>query len=388
MPQLTGELRYHAFIPKPLPPNPRLKMDMEIQALLSDADRALGRLDGVTETLPDPNLFVAMYVRKEAVLSSQIEGTQASLINLLEYELEQASKGASADIGEVVNYVSAMNYGLHRLKDLPVSLRLIKEIHEKLLTGVRGADRNPGEFRSSQNWVGPPGCTILQATFVPPPPADMKAALGDLEKFLYDNRPMPLLVKIGLTHAQFETIHPFLDGNGRIGRLLITLLLCQRGILHHPLLYLSYYFKQNRAEYYDRLIAIRTKGDWEGWLKFFLQGVHAVAHQATDTARKINALRVQHSQMVRARVSGALTGLRLLDLLYLSPVLTVKNARETLNISYVSANNLFRDFEDLGILMQMTTGRRNRVFAYGPYLNLFLDEESPKVYIPLHNDRD
>ncbi len=360
---------------------------MQMQTLLSDADRALGRLDGVTDTLPNPDLFVAMYVRKEAVLSSQIEGTQASLINLLEFEAERVRRGMPADVGEVVNYTNAMNYGLRHLNELPVSLRLIREIHERLLTGVRGADRSPGEFRKEQNWVGPPGCTLSQATFVPPPPSDMMQALGDLEMFLYDNRPMPLLIKIGLVHAQFETIHPFLDGNGRIGRLLITFLLCEREILRRPLLYLSYYFKQNRTEYYDRLMAIRTKGDWEGWLKFFLRGVHDVSHQATNIARQINALSAHHEELVRTRLRGALTGLRLLDHLYLSPVLTVNGAAEALNLSYVSANNVFRRFESVGLLSRMTGARRNRVFAYAPYLDVFLDEESPQVYVPVRSNR-
>jgi len=381
--QLQGDLRYRAFIPKPLPPDPLLAMeDMELWQLLSDADRALGRLDGVTEVLPNPDLFVTMYVRKEAVLSSQIEGTQASLVDLLEFESEQAVKSIPSDVGEVVNYVSAINYGLTRLGDLPLSLRLIREIHRELLRGVRGDERMPGEFRTSQNWIGPKGCTLAQATFVPPPPEEMKTAMGDLERFLHDDSPMPALIKMGLAHAQFETIHPFLDGNGRIGRLLITFLLCERRILRRPLLYLSYYFKQNRTEYYDRLMGIRTKGDWEGWLKFFLKGVHDVSRQATDTARQIIALRDRDRQMVQNSVPGALKGLALLDRLYELPMVSVKTAAQALGVSNPLANRLIAHFQEVGLLSQITPGRRNRVFAYAPYLDLFLDEASPSVFVP------
>lgn len=380
--QLSGEAQYRAFIPKPLPPEPPVDMGQEMWQLLSDADRALGRLDGVTETLPNPDLFVAMYVRKEAVLSSQIEGTQASLVDILEFEADKAIKGLPGDVGEVVNYVSAMNYGLARVRELPISLRLIREIHAELLRDVRGSERSPGEFRMSQNWIGPQGCSLTDATFVPPPPPEMMSAMGDLERFLHDETPMPLLIKVGQVHAQFETIHPFLDGNGRVGRLLITFLLCERNILRKPLLYLSYYFKRNRQEYYDRLMAVRTRGDWEGWLKFFLRGVHEVAHQATDTARAIISLRDEHQRLVGEKVRGPYTGLRLLDILYYQPIITVKKASEALGVSPVAANKLVADFEAHGLLARMTQARRNRVFAYAPYLDLFLDRESQEVIIP------
>ena len=242
---------YKSFVPAKLPPNPSITMDMEMIKLLSDADRCLGRLDGVTQILPNPELFVAMYVQKEAVLSSQIEGTQASLTDVLEKEEE-----ASGDIKEVVNYVGAMEYGLERLKEFPLCLRLIKEIHNELLKDGRGSTRNPGEFRTTQNWIGPAGCTLTNATFVPPTIPDMKDALGDLEEYLNAEDELPTLIKIALIHAQFETIHPFLDGNGRMGRLLITFWLCEKQILTQPLLYLSYYFKKNRMEYYDRLMDV------------------------------------------------------------------------------------------------------------------------------------
>ena len=369
--QLSGDLRYKAFIPKPLPPNPPLIFDEELLEFLSNADRALGRLDGITETLPNPDLFVAMYVRKEAVLSSQIEGTQSSLVDLLEYESDRAIKGIPGDVEEVMNYVHAMNYGLERLAELPVSLRLIREVHEKLLQGVRGGERMPGEFRTTQNWIGPAGCTIADASFVPPPPHEVMPALGSLEKYIHDESPMPLLVKTGLVHAQFETIHPFLDGNGRVGRLLITLLLCERGILRKPLLYISYYFKQNRAEYYDRLSGIRTRGDWEGWLKFFLKGVYQVSIQATETSRNVLRLREEHRRLVQEKVPGMVNGLALLDALYASPVVTVKLAANLLGVSKAAANTIVARLCDVGILRQIGEGSRNRSFAYSEYLGIF-----------------
>lgn len=272
---------YLAFVPAALPPIPPVKADAEVTRLLSDADWTLGRLDGIATVLPNPNLFVSMYVRQEAVLSSQIEGTQSTLEDVLQFEIDSKGQDFPKDIQEVVNYVGAMNFGLDRLKTLPLSLRLIREIHARLLTGVRGSNRTPGEFRTSQNWIGPDGCTLANATFVPPPVPEMLPALDNLEKFLHDDS-LPLLIQCGLAHAQFETIHPFLDGNGRVGRLLITFLLCQKHALERPLLYLSGYLKRHRAEYYDRLTAIRNDGDWEGWLKFFLRGVHQVGQEAAD----------------------------------------------------------------------------------------------------------
>lgn len=277
--QLEG---YHAFIPAPLPPDPPLATDPELACLLSEADRALGRLDGVATVLPNPDLFVAMYVRHEAVLSSQIEGTQSSLDDVLQFQIDATGKELPKDVEEVVNYVNAMNYGLERIASLPLSLRLIREIHERLMAGVRRAERTPGEFRRSQNWIGPQGCTLSNATFMPPPVHEMQAAVDNFEKFLHDAT-VPVLIQCALAHAQFETIHPFLDGNGRIGRLLITLLLCERKVLHRPLLYLSLFLKVHRSEYYDRLTAIRRDGNWEGWLKFFLGGILEVSQSATAT---------------------------------------------------------------------------------------------------------
>lgn len=362
---------YNAFIPAPLPPDPPVTMDSELARLLSNADRALGRLDGVATVLPNPDLFVSMYVRHEAVLSSQIEGTQSSLDDVLQFEIDAAGKEIPKDVEEVVNYVNAMNYGLQRIEKLPLSLRLIREIHEKLMAGVRGGERTPGEFRRSQNWIGPPGCTLANANFVPPPVHEMQSALDNFEKFLHDAS-LPLLIHCGLAHAQFETIHPFLDGNGRVGRLLITFLLCERKVLHRPLLYLSLFLKVHRAEYYDRLMAVRRDGNWEGWLKFFLRGIEEVSQSATETARAIVNLRETHRQLIADKLAGrAALGTRLLDYLFEQPLVSVALVEKRLDCSFVTANKLVEQLEEIGMLRETTGGQRNRRYRYDPYLALF-----------------
>jgi len=369
--QLSG---YRAFIPAPLPPDPPISRDAELDTLLSHADQALGRLDGCASILPNPDFFVAMYVRYEAVLSSQIEGTQSTLEDLLKFEYDSDDK--IPDAAEVVNYVHAMNYGLARLRELPLSLRLIRGIHAELMRGGRGSRLEPGEFRRSQNWIGPRNCTLAQAIFVPPPPHLLLEAMGELEKFLHSETPMPALLHFGLAHAQFETIHPFLDGNGRVGRLLITFLLCQRGILHKPLLYLSHYFKQHRAEYYDRLMAVRTSGHWEEWLKFFLRGVAEVSQDATRTSRKILDLRETSRQNIIKSLTNSTAGLELLDFLFQSPLLSVKAAAKRLGCSFVKANNLVLQFVKLALLEEVTGWHRNRRFRFKAYLDLF-DTSTP-----------
>lgn len=367
--QSTG---YRAFVPTNLPPDPPVNIDSEMQRLLSEADRALGRLEGSIQTLPNPDLFVLMYVRKEAVLSSQIEGTQASINDLLKAEAKVFDANAPRDVDEVINYVTAMNHGLARLPELPLSVRLIREIHERLLDGVRGRNLQPGELRRSQNWIGPQRSTLMTATFVPPPHQEAANALGELEKFLHQTDDIPPLVKIGLVHAQFETIHPFLDGNGRIGRLLITFFLCQQGILQKPVLYLSHFFKQNRTEYYERLQKIRDEGEWEDWLKFFLKGVATVATQATETARQIVGLREQHRTLITNNFGSAgANGARLLEHLYRRPTTSVNAVKDFLEISYPNANNLVEKFRNNGILFEVTGNARNRQFLYTPYIDLF-----------------
>lgn len=369
--QPTG---YRAFIPAPLPPDPPIAIDDELQALLSKADRALGRLDGSIQTLPNADLYVLMYVRKEAVLSSQIEGTQSSLADLLRAEARIFDPDAPADVQEVSNYVAALNYGLQRLEELPVSARLIREIHERLLRDVRGANLQPGELRQSQNWIGPAGATLTNATFVPPPPHVVPNALGDLERFIHSRNSMPALIRIGLTHAQFETIHPFLDGNGRVGRLLITFLLCEQTILQSPVLYLSHYLKANRAEYYEHLQSIRTQGAWEAWLKFFLRGVAEVSAEATETARAILHLRETDARKMidnLGRVAG--NGLKVHAELFRFPLVSVKAVSELLGVSFPAANRLMERLVEIGILQEVTGNARNRVFHYTDYVQLFSD---------------
>jgi Fic family protein len=362
---------YRAFIPADLPPKPPLAYDNELTRLLSDADRALGRLDGVASVLPNPSLFVSMYVRHEAVLSSQIEGTQSTLEDVVQFEIEGTTIDRPKDLEEVVNYVSAMNYGLKRLASFPLSKRLLCDIHRKLLHGVRGAERQPGNFRTSQNWIGPPGCVLNQADFVPPPPHEMQAALNNFEKFLHDRALLPVLVHCAMAHAQFETIHPYLDGNGRIGRLLITLLLCEREVLRQPLLYLSYYFKAHRAQYYDRLMAVRNDGDWEGWIKFFLRGVFEVSQGASDTARAILELREEDRMAIAEKCSGSTNGLKLLDHLYQQPIISVGMAEKFLKCAYITASKVIDDFQTLEILVETTGRPRNRRFRYQRYWELF-----------------
>ena len=372
--QLTG---YRAFLPEPLPPSPPVQRDPEMDDLHFKATLALGKLDGATETLPNPDLFVFMYVRKEAVLSSQIEGTEASLMDLIEFEAAKLRPGRPTDVKEVVNYVNAMNHGLFRLAELPVSLRLIREIHEHLLRGVRGGSLHPGQFRTSQNWIGPGGCTLETATFVPPPPHEMKHALSDLERFVHSEEPMPALLKVGLVHAQFETIHPFLDGNGRVGRLLITFLLCEKRVLARPLLYLSYFFKKHRSDYYEHLQRVRDEGDWEGWLKFFLRGVEVVAKEATAKARRIVNMREEHRALISDKMGRAApNALTLLEKLYERPIVNVNEVAELTGTAFATANRVVESLEGLGLLVEVTGQKRNRVYSYDPYLKLFRDDET------------
>jgi Fic family protein len=371
---ITQPTGYRAFLPAELPPDPPVELDNELMRLLSDADRALGRLDGVATVLPNPDLFVAMYVRQEAVLSSQIEGTQSTLQDVLAYEANANRETRLGDVEEVVNYVAAMNHGLRRLSQLPVSLRLIKEIHERLMSGVRGSEWQPGEFRRSQNWVGPQGSMLNNADYIPPPVHEMQQALGNLEKFMDDRDSHPVLIQCGLIHAQFETIHPFLDGNGRVGRLLITFLLCERNILLRPLLYLSYYLKARKAEYYDRLTAIRIDGDWESWLKFFLRGIYEVSLSATETARKILALREQHRQLISGEFASSSNALKLHDRMFKTPTFSVGDAKAAMECAFGTANSIVEKLERLGLLREITGQERNRRYQYEPYVRLFDSE--------------
>ncbi len=362
---------YRAFIPGPLPPE-NLLFDTELQALVSQADVAVGRLDGAVQVLPDPDLFVLQYVRREAVLSSQIEGTHASLMDVLEFEAQMEQAETRVDVAEIINYISAMNHGIARLNELPISRRLLCEVHGVLMKDVRGGEphKTPGEFRRSQNWIG--GGSPATARFVPPPHELVGDAFANLEEFLHDPAPMPALVKAGLAHAQFETIHPFLDGNGRTGRLLITIWLVEKGILQRPLLYPSLYFKEHRDEYVNRLQAVRDNGAWESWLAFFLDGIAQVATEATETATRIMQLR----EFDRGRIIDALgrrsgRGLALLDELFKRPVVRTKSVEQLLQVSQPTASALVRDLLGLGVLRELTGKQRYRIFAYADYLNLF-----------------
>jgi len=365
--QLSGNLQYKAFIPNFLPFE--IKSDNELQSLLSRADLSLGRLDGIAETLPDADFFILMYIRKEATLSSQVEGTQATFADVLKAEAKIKDLEIHKDADEILNYINAMNYGLKRLETLPLSLRLIKEIHKILLTGVRGEGREPGEFRRSQNWIGGP--SIQRAFFVPPPPKEVMSLLDNLEKFFYDKSQMPILIKAGLIHAQFEMIHPFLDGNGRIGRLLITFYLCQQKVLNKPLLYLSDFFKKYRQEYYDRLNAFHEKDDIEGWLKFLLEGINITSNEAVETSKKIIKLREEDLKRIFTLGRSVHKATLVFNHLFHTPLVTIKDVERITGLKNPNALMLINKLTKLGILSETTGRKRNKVFAYENYIKLF-----------------
>ncbi len=368
---------YRAFVPDPLPPNPPLEMDGELLQWLEKANRAIGRLDAVSDVLPDSRLFLYQYVRKEALLSSQIEGTQSSFSDLLLFELDEIPGVPLDDTREVSNYIAAMNYGLERLAaGFPLSLRLLREIHAILLRDGRGANKQPGEFRRSQNWLG--GSRPGNAVFVPPPPDQLMNCLDAFERFLHeDGGKTPVLLKAGLTHVQFETIHPFLDGNGRVGRLLITLILVEAGVLREPMLYLSLWFKSHRSEYYDQLQHVRREGQWEGWLKFFLQGVHETAQQAVMTARRLLDLFAQDQERIRrlGRIAGSC--LQLHAHLQQRVIVSIPEATRELGINRTTIGNCLRQLETLGIVREITGQRRNRLFAYDAYVDILSEGTEP-----------
>lgn len=370
--QPTG---YKAFIPLKFPVKDIITWDQNLILLLSQADQAIGSLNAIDQLIPDVDFFILMYVRKEAALSTQIEGTQATLLDVIKADAKLPDTDIPSDVDEIQNYIKAMNYGMERLKTLPLSLRLIREIHEKLLTGVRGQHRNPGEFRKSQNWIGGP--TIATATFVPPPPHEMNQALSDLEKFIHESTvKLPLLIKAGLIHAQFETIHPFLDGNGRTGRLLITFYLYKAGILPRPLLYLSDFFHKNRRDYYDKLNSYRFDTGVEGWLKFFLEGIRTVSKQAVTKAKKITELREKDIKKVSTFGKNADSALSLLNKMYAFPVVDAKLVSAMTKIaSKANVNDLIEKFVKAGILEEITGKQRNRRFIYRRYIEQFIDSE-------------
>jgi len=371
---------FKSFVPKPLPPDPPLNLNGEHYELLDKATLALGRLDGLTGQLPRDvvSLYTYFYVRKEAVLSSQIEGTQSSLSDLILYENNEIPGVPVEDVSEVLQYVKAMYHGLKRLRkdDFPLSLRLIREIHEILLSSGRGSEKMPGEFRTSQNWLG--GTRPGNAKFVPPPASEVIACLGALEKFIHEKHlHMQVLVKTAFVHVQFETIHPFLDGNGRLGRLLITLLLCAEGVLQEPLLYLSLYFKQHRETYYDLLHRVRTEGDWESWLQFFLTGVYETANQAAQTSRGILEL-FQNDQQRIERLGRAIgTTLRIFKLLQCMPLISIPRASQETHISIPTVTAALTRLQELGIVHEVTSKRRSKLYSYEKYIDILSEGTEP-----------
>lgn len=358
---------FRAFVPKALPPDPPLRIEGALARRLERAGIALGRLDGLISLLPDPSLFLYTYVRQEAVLSSQIEGTQSSLSDLLLFEIEEAPGVPIVDVHEVSNYVRAMEHGLERLKEgFPLSNRLLREIHAILLEGVRGGEKDPGEFRRSQNWIG--GSRPGNARYVPPPPERVPELMSDLEKFLHAE--IPVLVKAGIAHAQFETIHPFLDGNGRIGRLLITLIFCKERTLRAPILYLSLFFKEHQQAYYDALQSVRKDGDWEGWLDFYLEGIEEVAGRAAETARKLDAMFHDHRARLHAGRGSSTTVVALHELLKKRIFLTRNLAEKSLKVTWPTADKAMKALLAAGIAAPIPGRKRDRLYCYKPYLEI------------------
>jgi len=371
---VAGEM-VRAFVPPPLPPAPPIDV-LALLERLSLAERALGRLDGITMLLPRQELFLDMYVRKEAVLSSQIEGTQSTLSDLLRFETEAQAGQPIDDIREVSNYVDAMLHGLERLEEMPLSLRLIREMHERLLQSGRGGTKSPGEFRRSQNWIG--GTRPGNALFVPPPTTELDGCLDALERFMHEEESrLPALIKAGLLHVQFETIHPFLDGNGRIGRLLVTLYLCVNGVLRKPLLYLSLYLKTHRNDYYRLLQEVREEGAWEAWLDFFLAGVADTANQAFDAATRIVGLFKEDRERITAESDRAGSALRVHDLFQQNPFLNANRLVERTGLSAPTVNAVLADLERLGVVEEITGRRRGRVFGYRRYLAILSEGTEP-----------
>jgi len=362
---LSGDAAYKSFRPAPLPPE--LNIDDEMLAYLIGATRAIATLDTLATHIPNMNLFVSMYVRKEALLSSQIEGTQATLEDVLDPLIE---KNANQNVADVVNYIKATEFALDRMNSLPLCNRLLKETHAVLMQGVRGQEKNPGEFRISQNWIGAQGSSIKNARYIPPNPQDMVEAMSDLEKYMNADDSLDVLIKAALIHYQFETIHPFLDGNGRVGRLLITLFLLDKQVLHYPALYISYYLKLNRIEYYDRMSEVRAKDNYEQWVKFFLLAMKESAEEATETIQKLNHLHNQNILMIEQMGRQAKTARLIFDYLEKNPIIDIGKTASELGISFNTASSYINRLVDCGILVQTNNAERKRVYAYEEYLSI------------------
>ena len=371
---------YWAFVPHNLPPKLELTWDFAKQ--ISEADRMLSELAGAARTLPNPHLLIEPFSRREAVLSSRIEGTVASLSDLMSFEALGVVHPDRADVKEVANYVAALEYGLKRLAQLPVSSRLMKELHERLMRGTRGEHLTPGEFRRSQNWIGPPGCSLNDATFVPSPVAEMKEALSDLERYIHAESNMPPLVRMALIHYQFEAIHPFLDGNGRIGRLLITLLLCAEGLLPQPLLYLSAFFERHRSEYYRLLLEVSQRGNWLEWITFFLRGVSEQSVDALNRANQLQQLSLEYRETLHAKRSSA-TLLRMCDRLFKNPVFSPNSISKALDLTYVSAQKNIDKLVDAGILREITGRKRGRIYVAQQVMEILEKRDARQLRLKL-----
>ena len=362
---MTGDASYRSFRPSPLPPE--LELNSDLIRLLVAANRVLAILNTAASLIPDTNLFVSMYVRKEALMTSQIEGTQCTLDDILDPDLDA---NTNLDVSDVVNYISAANYAIQRLHTLPLCNRLLREAHERLMEGVRGQEKNPGEFRRSQNWIGPSGSTLKNARYIPPNVDDMTAAMSDLEKYINESEEYDPLVRCALIHYQFETIHPFLDGNGRIGRLLILLYLMQQGLLDHPVLYVSYFLKKNRIEYYDRISEVRRSGNYEQWVRFFLEAVQSAAEDALDSIQRLSSLHERNLSLLPKTNRSVDHTRRLFEYLEQHPIIDIKRAAVDLAVSYNTIASATRKLIDCGILHETTNAARNRVFAYQQYLDI------------------
>ena len=367
---LSGEMAYNSFMPTVLPPNPPIELNNEIVEILVKANKQIALLEGVSNRIPNIDLFISMYVRKEALMSSQIEGTQATLEDVLDPMLENNTNRPVAD---VVNYIKATDFAIDRLKELPLCTRLIKEAHKVLLAGVRGQNKSPGEFRHSQNWIGGTGSTLQNARYIPPSVEDMQQAMSDLEKYINADDNLDVLIRAGLIHYQFETIHPFLDGNGRIGRLLINLFLMEQKVLTTPALYISYFLKKNRIEYYDRMSEVRLKGNYEQWIKFFLEAVYESAKDAVETIDKLTALHNKNCEKITNLGRRAKNGMRVFEYLESNPIIEIKKTSQELDIAFNTISSVIKDLISIGVLKQTSNQSRNRTFAYKEYLDILKD---------------
>ena len=364
---LSGEAAYKSFRPAPLPPSPELNIDSDIINKLVEANRNLVRLDTASKLIPNVELFISMYVRKEALISSQIEGTQCTLDDVLDPD---ADSNKNLDISDVINYVKACSFAIKRLESLPPCNRLLREIHKELLSGVRGEEKNPGEFRRSQNWIGASNCTLNEARYIPPNVDDMTTALSDLEKYMNEDDEYDPLIRIALIHYQFETIHPFLDGNGRIGRLMILLYLMEKGYLAKPIIYISYFLKKNQTEYYDRMSEVRKSGNYEQWVRFFLEAVSAAANDSLMTIEKLSELHEKNITKLPKTTRKEDNTRKVFDYLEKYPIIDIKRTSVALDISFNTASTAVNKLVRIGILKETTNASRNRVFSYEEYLNI------------------